>query len=465
MKILRPLLLLLLLVFSSGLYSQSVEDKRWAISLHGGTAILQGTGDIGTLNGAGGASIKYSLANNFSLRVQGYSGIMNSVKDYYKSKTTFFEGNAQALLNIVNFKKPSTGRNIAQLYVGLGLGYSIGYLRYTQVGSYIVSPTTSSATIIIPMSGGIRFYISPLIDLGLEYTTRSTFVNDFDGGASPSAPAGTSSAGKFYDFYNMPHAYITFNIGKNSKARNLEWTEATEKLYEELLKAKQEAQDQIKELKTENHELVQKMKIDLDKQMAENKRKSDSLIVAVRESFKNDGDGDGVSDVFDKEPNTPAGATVDGSGRMMDSDKDGIPDYLDKCPTVPGKAANNGCPLQPTKQQLAVLTDGIKNLQFETGQAIIKSTSFPALDALAQMLVENSSFAFRIEGHTDNVGDPKANMVLSLNRADAVKSYLVSKGVEDSRITAKGFGDTKPVVSNDTAAGKAKNRRVDMTIE
>jgi outer membrane protein OmpA-like peptidoglycan-associated protein len=181
--------------------------------------------------------------------------------------------------------------------------------------------------------------------------------------------------------------------------------------------------------------------------------------------MKNDSDSDGVSNTFDKEPNSPPGAIVDGGGRTLDVDRDGVPDYLDKCPTVPGKVSNNGCPLQPTKQQLAVISDGIKNLQFETGSAVIKSSSFPALDVLAQMLVENTSFAFLIEGHTDNVGLPQANLTLSQERASSVKNYLVSKGVDGSRITAKGYGDTRPVVSNATAAGKAKNRRVDMTIE
>jgi OOP family OmpA-OmpF porin len=189
------------------------------------------------------------------------------------------------------------------------------------------------------------------------------------------------------------------------------------------------------------------------------------LINAFRESYKNDSDGDGVSDVFDKELNTPDGALVDGSGRAMDTDKDSIPDYKDKCPTQAGRAANNGCPVQATKGQLMVINDGIKNLQFETGQTIIKSSSFPALDKLAELLVDNQIFLFRIDGHTDNVGDSVMNIVLSQGRADAVKNYLVSKGVDASRISATGYGSNRPVVSNSTEAGRARNRRVDMQVE
>lgn len=449
--------LLIILLHAQNINAQS--DRRWAISVFGGTAIMQGDGDAVKLSGAGGLGIKYSLANNFAFRVQGFGGQMSCDKDVYVSTNTFFEGNVQALLNIVNFKKASTGKNIAQLYVAVGAGYSMGDLKYSYPDPNQPKATLKSVqTAFVPLGAGVRFYISPLIDLGFEYSARGTFTDQFDGGAPP------TSVGKSNDFYNLPQGFITFNLGKKNE-RCLEWTEATEKLYDELIKAKQEAQQGIEELKKENKELTAKMQRDMELQMSENKRRSDSLILSVKESFKNDGDGDGVSDVFDKEPNTPAGASVDGAGRMMDSDKDGVPDHQDKCPTIPGKAGNNGCPVQPTKAQLAVISDGIKNLTFETGKSVIQPSSFPALDNLAQMLVDNETFNFRIEGHTDNVGNPEANMQLSQERAAAVKSYLVTKGVAANRITATGYGDTKPVVSNETSAGKAKNRRVDMTVE
>lgn len=451
---------LLVALTSICMLANAQDYKRWGISLHGGVPIMQGDGDIANLIAGGGASIKYVFANNFSLRVGGMFGQMNSknlslpnILGLYRSTNKYMEGSAQANLNLVNFKKTSTGRNIAQLYLGAGIGYAIANLTYDkQVAS-------SVNTLIIPYGVGMKFYISPVVDLGFELSQRVTFTDDFDGNAP------VSGNSKSNDFYTIPQIYITFNLGSVKGSRSLEWTEPTEKLYEEMIKAKQEAQEQIDIVKKENAALTEKMKTEMEAQMSANKRKTDSLILAVKESFKIDSDGDGVSDVFDKEPNTPAGALVDGAGRMMDTDKDGIPDFKDKCPTLPGKESNNGCPVQPTKQQLAIISDGIKNLQFETGKAIIQPSSFPALDKLADLLLENPSFNFRIEGHTDNVGAPEKNRILSQERAEAVKTYLTSRGVDAERITAVGYGDTKPVVSNDTAAGKAKNRRVDMAIE
>ncbi len=447
----------------AGLATLTVSAQKyrlWGLSVHTGIPLTQGDRDLGLPSGAFGVSGKYVFANNFSLRLMLLGGQMNNKNlgetlPFYQSTNTFGEATAQLNLNIVNFKKRSTGKNIAQLYVGTGIGYHMGTLTYKPANS----SKADVNTLVVPYGIGMKAYINPLIDIGLELSQRLTFTDDIDGYAS------TGTSNRSNDFYMLPQAFITFNLGAGKNDRSLEWVEPTEQLYEELIKAKQEAQDQMNNMKKENAELSAKMKQEMEQQMAENKRRGDSLIMAVKESFKNDGDGDGVSDVFDKEPNTPAGASVDGAGRAMDTDKDGTPDHQDKCPTQAGRANNNGCPVQPTRAQLAVISDGIKNLQFETGKSIIKPTSFAALDKLAEMLSENTTINFRIDGHTDNVGDPASNLTLSQERADAVKSYLISKGIDASRIIATGYGDTKPVVSNETAAGKARNRRVDMTIE
>lgn len=120
---------------------------------------------------------------------------------------------------------------------------------------------------------------------------------------------------------------------------------------------------------------------------------------------------------------------------------------------------------KPQPEQQA-LKDAYDNLVFETGKAIIKPESFPFLDEVAQVMndVRAKDWTLKIAGHTDNVGSDEFNKKLSLNRANAVKTYLGTKGVDATRITAEGFGESKPIASNDTVDGRAKNRRVEFTI-
>jgi len=177
-----------------------------------------------------------------------------------------------------------------------------------------------------------------------------------------------------------------------------------------------------------------------------------------------DTDGDGVADYLDKCPATPAGVKVDMNGCPLDRDGDGVPDYLDKCPDVKGTIANKGCP-EVKKEVLEVFQKALQGIQFETGKDIIRPTSFKILDNVVSIMKENMEYNLNINGHTDNVGKPDANMILSQKRAEAVKAYLVNKGVNAGRLKAFGFGDTKPVADNKTAEGRAKNRRVEFVVE
>ena len=104
------------------------------------------------------------------------------------------------------------------------------------------------------------------------------------------------------------------------------------------------------------------------------------------------------------------------------------------------------------------------NLEFETAKDIIKEESKPSLDELAAVLLKKTTWKLEIAGHTDNVGDDDKNMVLSKKRAESLKSYLVSKGVEATRLNTLFFGETKPIADNNTPEGRKKNRRVEMKI-
>jgi outer membrane protein OmpA-like peptidoglycan-associated protein len=125
----------------------------------------------------------------------------------------------------------------------------------------------------------------------------------------------------------------------------------------------------------------------------------------------------------------------------------------------------NSCDL-PNKDNTKILKDAYDNLIFEVGKAVIKPSSFPYLDELVTVIQdpEALTWSLEIQGHTDNKGGDDYNQKLSESRANAVKKYLVDKGVKAERIIAKGFGLSKPIATNDTVEGRAKNRRVEFKI-
>ena len=176
-----------------------------------------------------------------------------------------------------------------------------------------------------------------------------------------------------------------------------------------------------------------------------------------------DTDGDGVNDEEDKCP-TQAGPASRNGCPVTDRDNDGINDDVDKCPDVPGVAGNNGCPDVPANvtKSLAV---SAQSVAFATGTAVLTSKSNTSLNKVVTILNENPTLKVKIEGHTDNAGNDEANMKLSENRAAAVKAYLVKKGISEDRISSEGFGETMPIADNNTAAGRTKNRRVEIKVD
>jgi outer membrane protein OmpA-like peptidoglycan-associated protein len=108
--------------------------------------------------------------------------------------------------------------------------------------------------------------------------------------------------------------------------------------------------------------------------------------------------------------------------------------------------------------------DGMKNVFFDSNSDVLKKESFIELNKLVVLLNKNPQRKIEVGGHTDDVGDDAMNLALSQKRADAVKRYLVSAGVVENRVTAKGYGETQPTVPNDSDANRAKNRRTDFVI-
>lgn len=116
------------------------------------------------------------------------------------------------------------------------------------------------------------------------------------------------------------------------------------------------------------------------------------------------------------------------------------------------------------KEEEEILKKAFDNLEFETGKAIIRSSSYESLNELAGLMKKKPSWRLKISGHTDNQGKPASNMLLSKNRANAVKEYLKAQGIDESRFKVEWFGQTKPIADNKTPEGRQKNRRVEMLI-
>ena len=167
-------------------------------------------------------------------------------------------------------------------------------------------------------------------------------------------------------------------------------------------------------------------------------------------------------DKDDKCPYLKGPKTNDGCP-YTDTDGDGVLDKDDECPATVGPVENKGCP-EIEEEVAEILKTAFENLEFESAKDIIKDESLPSLSELAEVLVKKPEWKLQIAGHTDSDGPAQNNLVLSKKRAEAVKAFMVSKGVTAERMSVLYFGETQPVSDNTTKEGKQKNRRVEMTI-
>ncbi len=182
------------------------------------------------------------------------------------------------------------------------------------------------------------------------------------------------------------------------------------------------------------------------------------LVAKVEEA---DSDNDLVADSKDQCKDTVTGANVDANGceivvKEADTDNDGIADARDDClGTADGVVVNaQGCVLQADIS--------LANIQFKTGIAKLNANSQNILAGIAQTLQENQHLRFEVAGHTDNTGPVQYNVDLSSNRAQSVRQYLIDKGVAADRLTARAYGQDKPIASNETREGRKQNRRVEL---
>ena len=189
-----------------------------------------------------------------------------------------------------------------------------------------------------------------------------------------------------------------------------------------------------------------------------------------------DTDGDSIPDIDDLCP------TIVGTekGCPVDSDADGVPDTLDRCADVVGTEENNGCPVvekeiinnkpvgnikvNVTESERKIIDTAISSVAFITGSSELTEYSKGLLNKVAKVLLDNSDYSLLIRGHTDSRGDEALNFVLSQHRAKSTFDYLASKGVSKNRMSHNGFGDRRPIASNETKSGRLKNRRVELKL-
>lgn len=442
---------------SAKTFGGRTQYRTWTFGVNGGftvpAVITGGTNDFNRGVGFGeytfkpyyGINLRKQLGHVFGLqgdlqfgKVLGYNkgtytyGVGGEMANAFETKVGY-DASISGVFNLatINFLKKD---NVINFYTSVGYGLMAyapkGYLSYkNNVVSYDYEGKAGSSGNnkyvhqgYIPVGLGAKFKFSDRVALDLGYTMKFIDSDNFDG-----MHANYPSNDKF----SYTHAGLEFSLGSKSKP-DLNWANPVAMMYDEL--KDNSLRQEVEALKTRVSNLEQSVN-----------------------DLKKDSDGDGVADYLDKCPNTPAGAKVDGAGCELDTDGDGIPDWKDKCPTEKGTAELNGCPAVDTSN----LLKDVSNIQFEFNSSVLKTSSYPTLDKVSSLMRSNSNMMVELDGNASAEGTEAYNMQLSIDRANAVKTYLVNSGVDANKITVKGFGETRPIASNATEAGRILNRRVE----
>ncbi|MFM6976802.1 MAG: OmpA family protein [Sphingobacteriaceae bacterium] len=447
------------------LFQGRLPYRTWSVALHAGAlapvVFAKGSNnDYANWNAdmGYGLSVRKQLAHSFGLEFNLLGGMVsgsnkdlpNGVANNLKAFETKMR--AVSLLGVVNVATIDFLRKENWINFLVKAGYGQAAYSYALTDGADVMTDYSGTygqsgdkkyrySSFVPVGVGVKFKISDHLHFDLGYNMNFMATDFMDG----LKIAKTSS-----DKFSYSYAGVEFSIGKYQQP-TLDWTNPMAMMYDDLY------------LRNDSAELAA-----LKKRVSRVEKDVDDL--------KCDSDNDGVGDLFDKCPFTPAGIAVSGSGCPLDTDQDSVYDYVDKCPLQKGTKANGGCPeiervqviekpkVQLTPEEEKILQDVFENLEFATGKWIIKAVSFPSLDKLATMLITKPKYNLKISGHTDAIGSEKSNQTLSVNRANAVKTYLVKRGVSKNKIEARGYGESQPVADNNTEEGRQRNRRVEFNI-
>ncbi|MDP1843995.1 MAG: OmpA family protein [Sediminibacterium sp.] len=319
-------------------------------------------------------------------------------------------------------------RTSIQPYVSIGGGaINFNPTVVTSGGTSIdVKPVGSFTEFYVPAGLGIKANLSKSVNLDLGYTMGFVDADNLDG---------YFKAPYVSDKFSYAHIGLEFALGNKEKPQL-----ATHNAPAQLNGNMNRADDALRASLAASEERY-------NQRLAEIADMKDQL-----NKMKMDSDKDGVSDYFDKCANTPYNVKVDGAGCALP-----VP--------VPAKDTtiirNNTYII--TGEDRKIVDEAFRNLEFDFGKSTIRERSFPYLNKVADLLIQKG-ISLKLAGHTDNVGSDKANMNLSKDRAESLKNYFTNKGVNASRIEAVGYGESQPIATNKTAAGRQKNRRVEFTI-
>lgn len=308
--------------------------------------------------------------------------------------------------------------NVIQPYLTAGyglMGYDVDITN--SAGTTRFNPEATVHESFIPIGAGLKFGISNNLMLDLGYQMNFVDGDNLDG----------YRAGPQSDKFSYGHIGLEFALGGKSKPALSSYNPVAA-LEADYIARNAALQADLAAERAKNAAQLAQMNTDWTR-------------------FKMDSDGDGVSDYFDKCPNTAAGTQVDGAG----------------CEIKVTSTTVNPVRVVITEEDRRVVAEAIKNLEFDFAKATIRPSSYPSLNRVADLL-KSKDFSLKLAGHTDNVGSDAANLKLSKDRAESVKSYLVSQGANPSRIEATGYGESQPISSNKTASGRQNNRRVEFTL-
>jgi OOP family OmpA-OmpF porin len=343
------------------------------------------------------------------------------------STTIHYSASLNADLTLANINW-HYNKSAIQPYLTLG----VGTMNYTPVLTLPNGSTTDFKTdnngvineLFVPVGFGLKFNIASGINLDLGYQVNFVYSNNLDG----------YHYGNSNDKFSYAHAGLEFALGKSSKPQ-LATHNPVSSMRDEYL--------------WENRNTRERLQGQIDAEKAQNAQLQNEINATNANLAKatTDSDGDGVPDIFDKCPNTPAGTKVDGSG----------------CPLVMVTVKPADTKVYITEEDRRVVNEAVKNLEFDFNKATIREHSLPSLDHLAQLLIDKK-FNLKLAGYTDNVGSIQYNLRLSHDRAQAIKTYLVSKGADESLIHPEGYGKSNPIATNKTAKGRQLNRRVEFSL-